>query len=104
VSLFGKLDVYRGKRRRRAGRRRSAAGVADKTGVILPVYPIREAEVFTWRRALSAGPCQVPGAASKPVDAICSAHDLIDRTIAMRCDPSPGIDGGDARGRAPAEV
>ena len=57
VSLFGKLDVYRGKRQMAMpvvdvlGR----AGVADdKTGVILPVYPQSgKAEVFTWQlRAL----------------------------------------------------
>ena len=66
VSLFGKLDVYRGKRQMTMpvvdvlGR----AGVADdKTGVILPVYPQSgKAEVFTWqlgarssRRSPSAG-------------------------------------------------
>ncbi len=53
VSLFGKLDVYRGKRQMTMpvvdvlGR----AGVADdKTGVILPVYPQSgKAEVFTWQ-------------------------------------------------------
>ena len=53
VSLFGKLDVYRGKRQMTMpvvdvlGR----AGVADdKTGVILPIYPQSgKAEVFTWQ-------------------------------------------------------
>ena len=53
VSLYGKLDVYRGKRQMTMpvvdvlGR----AGVADdKTGVILPVYPQSgKAEVFTWQ-------------------------------------------------------
>ena len=53
VSLYGKLDVYRGKRQMAMpvvdvlGR----AGVADdKTGVVLPVYPQSgKAEVFTWQ-------------------------------------------------------
>jgi ATP-dependent DNA helicase RecG len=92
VSLFGKLDVYRGKRQMTMpvvdvlGR----AGVADdKTGVILPVYPQSgKAEVFTWQlRALvgeALAKCRARGFAD-PVDAdLLHAHDLINRTVAMR--------------------
>jgi len=92
VSLFGKLDVYRGKRQMTMpvvdvlGR----AGVADdKTGVILPVYPQSgKAEVFTWQlRALvgeALAKCRARGFAD-PVDAdLLDAHGLIGRTVAMR--------------------
>ena len=92
VSLFGKLDVYRGKRQMTMpvvdvlGR----AGVADdKTGVILPVYPQSgKAEVFTWQLRALVGEaltkCRARGFAD-PVDAdLLHAHDLIDRTVAMR--------------------
>ena len=92
VSLFGKLDVYRGKRQMTMpvvdvlGR----AGVADdKTGVILPVYPQSgKAEVFTWQlRALvgdALAKCRARGFAD-PVDKdLLVAHDLIDRQLAMR--------------------
>ena len=92
VSLFGKLDVYRGKRQMTMpvvdvlGR----AGVADdKTGVILPVYPQSgKAEVFTWQlRALvgeALAKCRARGFAD-PVDpAMIEAHELVDRNVAMR--------------------
>jgi ATP-dependent DNA helicase RecG len=92
VSLFGKLEVYRGKRQMTMpvvdvlGR----AGVADdKTGVILPVYPQSgKAEVFTWQlRALvgeALAKCRARSFAD-PVDAeLLAAHDLIDRAVAMR--------------------
>jgi len=92
ASLFGKLDVYRGKRQMTMpvvdvlGR----AGVADdKTGVILPVYPQSgKAEVFTWQlRALvgeALAKCRARGFAD-PVDAdLLDAHGLIGRTVAMR--------------------
>ena len=86
VSLFGKLDVYRGKRQMTMpvvdvlGR----AGVADdKTGVILPVYPQSgKAEVFTWQlRALvgeALAKCTVRGFAD-PVD-----EELLDRARPRR--------------------
>jgi ATP-dependent DNA helicase RecG len=92
VSLFGKLDVYRGKRQMTMpvvdvlGR----AGVADdKTGVILPVYPQSgKAEVFTWQlRALvgeALAKC-MPRRFADPVDEeMLDRHDLVDRTLAMR--------------------
>jgi ATP-dependent DNA helicase RecG len=92
VSLFGKLDVYRGKRQMTMpvvdvlGR----AGVADdKTGVILPVYPQSgKAEVFTWQlRALvgeALAKCKVRGFADPIDEELLDRHDLVDRTIAMR--------------------
>src|SRR5436190_13245603 len=96
VSLFGKLDVYRGKRQMTMpvvdvlGR----AGVADdKTGVILPVYPQSgKAEVFTWQlRALvgdALAKCRVRGFADPLADtlgeALLDRHDLIDRNLALR--------------------
>ena len=92
VSLFGKLDVYRGKRQMTMpvvdvlGR----AGVADdKTGVILPVYPQSgKAEVFTWQlRALvgeALAKCKVRGFADPVDEALLDRHDLVDRNVAMR--------------------
>jgi ATP-dependent DNA helicase RecG len=92
VSLFGKLDVYRGKRQMTMpvvdvlGR----AGVADdKTGVILPVYPQSgKAEVFTWQlRALvgeALAKCKVRGFADPVDEVLLDRHDLVDRTVAMR--------------------
>ncbi len=92
VSLFGKLDVYRGKRQMTnpvvdvLGR----AGVADdKTGVILPVYPQSgKAEVFTWQlRALvgeALGKCAVRGFADPLDSALRERHELVDRTTALR--------------------
>ncbi len=92
VSLFGKLDVYRGKRQMTMpvvdvlGR----AGVADdKTGVILPVYPQSgKAEVFTWQlRALvgeALAKCKVRGFADPVDEDLLDRHDLVDRTVAMR--------------------
>jgi ATP-dependent DNA helicase RecG len=92
VSLFGKLDVYRGKRQMTMpvvdvlGR----AGVADdKTGVILPVYPQSgKAEVFTWQlRALvgeALAKCKVRGFADPVDEELLDRHDLVDRTVAMR--------------------
>jgi ATP-dependent DNA helicase RecG len=92
VSLFGKLDVYRGKRQMTMpvvdvlGR----AGVADdKTGVILPVYPQSgKAEVFTWQlRALvgeALAKCKVRGFADPVDEQLLDRHDLVDRTVAMR--------------------
>jgi ATP-dependent DNA helicase RecG len=90
--LFGKLDVYRGKRQMTMpvvdvlGR----AGVADdKTGVILPVYPQSgKAEVFTWQlRALvgeALAKCKVRGFADPVDEELLDRHDLVDRTVAMR--------------------
>jgi ATP-dependent DNA helicase RecG len=92
VSLFGKLDVYRGKRQMTMpvvdvlGR----AGVADdKTGVILPVYPQSgKAEVFTWQlRALVAEAlvkCEARGFADPVDEPLLDAHDLVERNVAMR--------------------
>jgi ATP-dependent DNA helicase RecG len=92
VSLFGKLDVYRGKRQMTMpvvdvlGR----AGVADdKTGVILPVYPQSgKAEVFTWQlRALvgeALAKCKVRGFADPVDEELLDRHDLVERTVAMR--------------------
>jgi ATP-dependent DNA helicase RecG len=92
VSLFGKLDVYRGKRQMTMpvvdvlGR----AGVADdKTGVILPVYPQSgKAEVFTWQlRALvgeALAKCKVRGFADPVDEVLLDRHDLVERTVAMR--------------------
>ena len=92
VSLYGKLDVYRGKRQMTMpvvdvlGR----AGVADdKTGVILPVYPQSgKAEVFTWQLRTLVGEalakCAPRGFADPVDEELLHRHDLIDRTVAMR--------------------
>jgi ATP-dependent DNA helicase RecG len=92
VSLFGKLDVYRGKRQMTMpvvdvlGR----AGVADdKTGVVLPVYPQSgKAEVFTWQLRTLVGEaltkCRARGFADPVDEEILDAHDLVDRGLAMR--------------------
>jgi ATP-dependent DNA helicase RecG len=92
VSLFGKLDVYRGKRQMTMpvvdvlGR----AGVADdKTGVVLPVYPQSgKAEVFTWQLRALVGEaltkCRARGFADPVEEEILDAHDLVDRGLAMR--------------------
>src|SRR5204863_5080704 len=92
VSLFGKLDVYRGKRQMTMpvvdvlGR----AGVADdKTGVILPVYPQSgKAEVFTWQlRALVAdalAKCKVRDFADPLDEPILDRNDLVTRGLALR--------------------
>jgi ATP-dependent DNA helicase RecG len=92
VSLYGKLDVYRGKRQMTMpvvdvlGR----AGVADdKTGVILPVYPQSgKAEVFTWQLRTLVGEALAKCAArgfADPVDhELLERRHLVDRTIALR--------------------
>jgi ATP-dependent DNA helicase RecG len=92
VSLYGKLDVYRGKRQMAMpvvdvlGR----AGVADdKTGVILPIYPQSgKAEVFTWQLRTLVGEalakCAARGFADPVDDVLTDRHDLIPRTVAMR--------------------
>jgi ATP-dependent DNA helicase RecG len=92
VSLFGKLDVYRGKRQMTMpvvdvlGR----AGVADdKTGVVLPVYPQSgKAEVFTWQLRALVGEaltkCRARGFADPVDEEILDAHDLVTRGLAMR--------------------
>jgi ATP-dependent DNA helicase RecG len=98
VSLFGKLDVYRGRRQMTMpvvdvlGR----AGVADdKTGVVLPVYPQSgKAEVFTWQlRALvgeALAKCRPRGFADPVDDEILAARGLVDRGLAMRAIHRPG--------------
>jgi ATP-dependent DNA helicase RecG len=92
VSLYGKLDVYRGKRQMAMpivdvlGR----AGVADdKTGVILPIYPQSgKAEVFTWQLRTLVGEalakCAARGFADPVDDALLDHHRLIERNVAMR--------------------
>ncbi|MGO9873372.1 MAG: ATP-dependent DNA helicase RecG [Acidimicrobiia bacterium] len=92
VSLYGKLDVYRGKRQMAMpvvdvlGR----AGVADdKTGVILPIYPQSgKAEVFTWQLRTLVGEaltkCAARGFADPVDETLLDRHDLIGRTVAMR--------------------
>ena len=96
MSLFGKLDVYRGKRQMTMpvvdvlGR----AGVADdKTGVILPIYPQSgKAEVFTWQLRTLVGEalakCAPRGFADPLADPLgeelLDREDLVDRTLAMK--------------------
>jgi ATP-dependent DNA helicase RecG len=92
VSLYGKLDIYRGKRQMTMpvvdvlGR----AGVADdKTGVILPIYPQSgKAEVFTWQLRTLVGEalakCMPRGFADPVDEALLDRQDLVDRTLAMR--------------------
>ncbi|HTH04959.1 MAG TPA: OB-fold nucleic acid binding domain-containing protein, partial [Ilumatobacteraceae bacterium] len=97
VSLFGKLDVYRGKRQMTMpvvdvlGR----AGVADdKTGVIVSVYPQSgKAEVFTWQlRKIVAEVlrrCKERGLADPLDESLLDTNDLVDRTTALRAIHAP---------------
>jgi ATP-dependent DNA helicase RecG len=92
VALFGKLDVYRGKRQMTnpvvdvLGR----AGTAeDKTGVIVPVYPQSgKAEVYTWQlRKIVAEVlrrCERRGFAEPLDDALLDERDLVSRNDAYR--------------------
>ena len=116
VSLFGKLDVYRGKRQMTMpvvdvlGR----AGVADdKTGVILPVYPQSgKAEVFTWQLRSLVGEalakCMPRGFADPLADPLgeelLDREDLVDRTLAMRAIHRPESMAEKSRGREAAQV
>jgi ATP-dependent DNA helicase RecG len=91
VALFGKLDVYRGKRQMTnpvvdvLGR----AGMADeKTGVIVPVYPQSgKAEVYTWQLrkivAEALRRCEGKRGLAEPLDeALLDEHDLVGRSVA----------------------
>jgi len=97
VALFGKLEVYRGKRQMTnpvvdvlGGR----GGGDEKTGKIVPVYPQSgKAEVYTWqlrkvvaealRRSRRRG-------LAEPLDmSILDAHDLVDRDTAYRAIHAP---------------
>ena len=112
VSLYGKLDVYRGKRQMTMpvvdvlGR----AGVADdKTGVVLPIYPQSgKAEVFTWQLRTLVGEalakCMPRGFADPVDEPILDAQDLVDAHARHARDPSPRVDGRDACRRAPPQV
>ena len=112
VSLFGKLDVYRGKRQMTMpvvdvlGR----AGVADdKTGVILPVYPQSgKAEVFTWQLRTLVGEalakCKVRGFADPVDEELLDRHDLVDRNTRDAGDPPARVDGRAARRVPPPRV
>jgi ATP-dependent DNA helicase RecG len=91
ASFFGKLDVYRGKRQMTnpvvdvVGR----AGVDEKTGVIVPVYPQSgKAEVFTWQlRALvsdALAKCRARGFADPLDESVLDRADLVDRDTALR--------------------
>src|SRR5262245_41865391 len=92
VALFGKLDVYRGKRQMTnpvvdvLGR----AGVADeKTGVIVPVYPQSgKAEVYTWQLRKIIGEalrrCAARGFAEPLDEVILDEHDLVGRGDSYR--------------------
>ncbi len=92
VSLYGKLDVYRGKRQMTMpvvdvlGR----AGVADdKTGVILPIYPQSgKAEVFTWQLRTLVGEalakCAARGFADPVDEGMLDREDLVDRNFATK--------------------
>src|SRR5204863_492672 len=79
VSLFGKLDVYRGKRQMTMpvvdvlGR----AGVADdKTGVILPVYPRSGKTVVALAALLTAVQGGSQGAFMAPTELLDEQHYL----------------------------
>jgi ATP-dependent DNA helicase RecG len=91
VALFGKLDVYRGKRQMTnpvvdvLGR----AGGDDKTGVIVPVYPQSgKAEVYTWQLRKIVGEalrrCARRGLAEPLDEHILDEHDLVARGDAYR--------------------
>src|SRR4051794_6602756 len=92
VSLYGKLEVYRGKRQMTMpvvdvlGR----AGVADdKTGVVLPIYPQSgKAEVFTWQLRTLVGAalakCAPRGFADPVDEVLLDRRDLMARGPALR--------------------
>lgn len=92
VALYGKLDVYRGKRQMTnpvvdviGGK----GGGDEKTGVIVPVYPQSgKAEVYTWqlRKIVSEvlRRCRDRGLAEPLDESILDAHDLVARSIAYR--------------------
>ena len=86
AAFFGKLDLYRGKRRMTNpvvdvfGR-----GGEAKTGVIVPIYPQSgKADVSTWQiHALVAEALERAGEFADPLDAaVRTSHDLVDRTTA----------------------
>jgi ATP-dependent DNA helicase RecG len=96
VSLFGKLDVYRGKRQltNPVVDVLGPAGETDKTGVIVSVYPQSgKAEVFTWQlRKIVAEVlrrCRERGLADPLDEAFLDAHNLIARDAAYRGIHSP---------------
>jgi ATP-dependent DNA helicase RecG len=91
VSLFGKLDVYRGKRQltNPVVDVLGPAAETDKTGVILAVYPQSgKAEVFTWQlRKIVAEVlrrCAARGLAEPLDEPVLDEHDLIARDAAYR--------------------
>jgi ATP-dependent DNA helicase RecG len=92
VALFGKLDVYRGKRQMTnpvvdvLGR---AGTTEDKTGVIVPVYPQSgKAEVYTWQlRKIVAEVlrrCERRGLADPLDETLLDERDLVARADAYR--------------------
>jgi ATP-dependent DNA helicase RecG len=96
VSLFGKLDVYRGKRQltNPVVDVLGPAGETDKTGVIVSVYPQSgKAEVFTWQlRKIVAEVLRRSkerGLADPLDEAFLDAHDLLARDAAYRGIHSP---------------
>ena len=103
VSLFGKLDVYRGKRqmtkpgrrRGRPGRRRRRQDRRDRAR--LPAVGqgrgvhLAAARAGGARRSRSARP---RGFADPLDEALLDRHDLVDRTRRAARDPPSGVDGG----------
>jgi ATP-dependent DNA helicase RecG len=87
VSLFGKVDSYRGKRQMTnpvVDVLADPDATSDVTGTIVPVYPQSgKAEVHTWqlRRAVASclQRCEARGFADPLASALRAAHDLVDR-------------------------
>jgi ATP-dependent DNA helicase RecG len=97
VSLFGKVESYRGKRQMTnpvvdvlaAPDSERAPGEADSTGTIVPVYPQSgKAEVLTWQLRRAVASClerTKPRGFADPLDpALLDEHELVDRTAAYR--------------------
>ncbi|HXY91347.1 MAG TPA: DEAD/DEAH box helicase, partial [Acidimicrobiia bacterium] len=94
VSLFGRVEQYRGKRQLTNpvvdvlsapdGETKDSSGV---TGAVVPVYPQSgKAEVHTWQLRAAVGSClqrtKPRGFADPLDDDVRDAHDLVDRTRA----------------------
>jgi ATP-dependent DNA helicase RecG len=97
VSLFGKVESYRGKRQMTnpvvdvlaAPDSEPGAGALDATGTIVPVYPQSgKAEVHTWQLRRAVGSCLQRTRArglEDPLDAVLRAdHQLVSRDTAYR--------------------
>ena len=118
VSLFGKVESYRGKRQMTnpavdvlaaPDAERAPDDGAEMTGTVVPVYPQSgKAEVHTWQLRRAVASClertRLRGFAD-PLDAALRAdHELVDRTSAYHGHPSPRSDRDARVRRTPTQV